>query len=116
MDENLIVATYRDRSAADAAARALEGTGVARDAVTLFAPPDADPAGQDLAIRDRLEGLGVPVYEAQLLADMVLGGATLLAAQVGETAALARALAVLGESPLAEPLATFRTKGQPAAR
>jgi hypothetical protein len=116
MDENLIVATYRDRGAAEAAARALEGAGVARDAITLFTPPDADPAGRDLALRDRLEALGVPVYEAQLLADMVVGGAALVAARVGETPALAPALAVLGETPLAEPLATFRTKGHAAVR
>jgi hypothetical protein len=116
MDENLIVATYRERSAGEAAAHALEGAGVARDAIAVFGPPDGDPAGQDLAVRGRLEALGVPLYEAQLLADIVVGGATLVAARVGETPALAPALAALDQTPLAEPLATFRTKGETAAR
>lgn len=105
---SLAVATYENLATAKLVARTLEAGGIGADAIHLLAPPDLVPADADLTTRDRLERLGVPEHEAQLLADMVQGGNVLVAVAPGAgDEALRRALAALAAAKPSEPLAVF---------
>jgi hypothetical protein len=105
---NLAVATYDNLATAKLVTRTLEAIGIGADDIHLLAPPDLVPAEADLTTRDRLERLGVPSHEAQLLADMVQGGNVLVAVAPASGAdALRQTLAVLTEAQPSEPLAVF---------
>lgn len=107
----LTVAVYEDLATAKLVGRTLEAADISPDAIHLLAHPDLVPPQADLTTRDRLMRLGVPENEAQILADMVQGGAVLIAvATPSNSAELARASGILLEARPAEPLASFDTE------
>ncbi len=104
----LTVAVYEDLATAKLVGRTLEAAGILPGAIHLLARPDLVPPEADLTTRDRLMRLGVPENEAQILADMVQGGAVLIAvATPSASPELARAAGLLSEARPSEPLATF---------
>jgi hypothetical protein len=108
MQTRLTVAVYRELAAARAVMDALRGAGLAERNIQLMTRPAADPATGDREAYRRLVDLGVPKHEAQLLADLVVGGTVLLAVRTSaEGEDLGLALAILRASPTDEPLATF---------
>lgn len=104
----LTVAVYEDLATAKLVGRTLEAADISPGAIHLLARPDLVPPEADLTTRDRLMRLGVPEHEAQILADMMQGGAVLIAvATPKDSPELARAAGILLEARPAEPLASF---------
>ncbi len=104
----LTMAVYEDPATAKLVGRTLEAADISPGAIHLLARPDLVPPEADLTTRDRLMRLGVPESEAQVLADMVQGGAVLIAvATPNNSPELARAAGLLLDARPSEPLASF---------
>jgi hypothetical protein len=104
----LSIASYDSLATASLVARTVEASGIVEGRIRLLAKPGLVPERGDRSLRDQLIGLGVPPDEAQIHADMVMGGAVLVAVETDDSGEeLDRAAAILGQARPTAPIATY---------
>jgi len=104
----LSIASYDNLATASLVARTLEASGIPESRIRLLAKPGLVPERAGRSLRDQLTGLGVPPDEAQIHADMVMGGAVLIAVETADSGdEFDRAVGLLAEARPSDPIATY---------
>ena len=113
----LSVASYDSLATASLVARTLEASGIAEARIRLLAKPGLVPERADRSLREELIGLGVPPDEAQIHADMIMGGAVLVVVETADSGEeFDHIVGLLAAARPSDPIATYDLAPHSAAR